>query len=72
MIPIIGVSIWLIVKVFVLLALAIYLVFAMVIIKQVSLMITTLEVGFEIPIRLLAWGHFLFALGIFVLALIIL
>lgn len=72
MIPIIGVSVWFLAKIFILLALAIYLVFALVVIRQVNLMIATVEVGFEVPIRLLAWGHFLFAVGVFVLALVLL
>ncbi len=71
-IPLIGISVWLVAKIFVLIALAIYIVFAAVIVKQVSLMIKTVEVGFEAPIKFVAWGHLLFALGIFVLAIIIL
>ena len=72
MVPILGISVWLVAKVLVLIALAIYLVFAVVVVRQINLMIETVEVGFETPIRLLGWGHFLFAIGIFVLALIIL
>lgn len=71
-IPLIGISVWLVAKIFVLIALAIYIVFAAVIVKQVSLMIKTIKVGFEAPIKFAAWGHLLFALGIFVLAIIIL
>lgn len=71
-IPLIGISVWLVAKIFVLIALAIYIVFAAVIVKQVSLMIKTIKVGFEAPIKFVAWGHLLFALGIFVLAIIIL
>lgn len=71
-IPLIGISVWLVAKIFVLIALAIYIAFAAVIVKQVSLMIKTIKVGFEAPIKFVAWGHLLFALGIFVLAIIIL
>ena len=71
-IPLIGISVWLVAKIFVLIALAIYIIFAAVIVKQVSLMIKTIKVGFEAPIRFVAWGHLLFALGIFVVATIIL
>lgn len=70
--PIIGVSAWLIAKVLVLVALAIYGVFAFVVMRQIQLMIDTLEVGFEAPIRMLGISHFVFSLIIFVLALIIL
>jgi len=71
-IPIVGTSLWFIAKVFVLVAIAIYFVFAVVIIKQVNLMINTISIGFEIPIKMIAWAHLLFAIGIFVLAIIIL
>ncbi len=71
-VPLIGLSVWLIAKIFVLIALGLYIVFAAVIVKQVNLMIKTIKVGFEAPIKLVAWGHLLFALGIFVVATIIL
>ncbi|MFH1863703.1 MAG: DUF5657 family protein [bacterium] len=71
-IPLTGLSVWLIAKIFVLIALGLYIVFATVIVKQVNLMIKTIKVGFEAPIRFVAWGHLLFALGIFVVATIIL
>ena len=71
-IPLIGVSAWLIAKIFVLIALGLYIIFAAVVVKQVGLMIKTIEVGFEATIKLIAWGHLLFALGIFIIAIIIL
>lgn len=71
-IPLLGISVWLVVKIFVMLALAIYIVFALVVLKQISLMISTVEMGFSLPIRLIGWAHLLFAIGIFILALIIL
>lgn len=70
--PVIGVSIWLIAKVCVLIALAIYGIFAFVVLKQIQLMIDTLEVGFEGPIRTLGISHLALSLVVFVLALIIL
>lgn len=70
--PIVNLSIWFVVKIMFLVGLAVYVIFSFVIIRQTKLMTDTLEVGFEIPIRLIAWGHLLFALGVFVLALIIL
>jgi hypothetical protein len=70
--PIIGVSVWLIAKVMVLIALAIYGIFAFVVLRQIQLMTDTLEVGFEGPIRMLGISHLAFSLVIFVLALIIL
>lgn len=56
----------------VLVGLSIYVVFAFVVIRQVQLMTKTLEVGFEAPIRFIAWLHLLFALGTTLLALVIL
>lgn len=70
--PVIGVSIWLIAKVLVLIALAIYGIFAFVVLRQIQLMTDTLEVGFEAQVRMLGISHLVFSLIIFVLALIIL
>ena len=63
-------SIWFIAKILVLIAIAIYIIFAFVVLRQVTIMVKTLEVGFELPIRVIAWGHLMFAIGAFVLALI--
>lgn len=71
-IPILGVSVWFIAKIFVLIALIIYIVFAWVIVRQVKLMTQTLEVGFEIPLRILAFAHLIFGVVVFLVALIIL
>lgn len=71
-IPIIGISVWTIAKVAVLVLLLIYIFFALVVVRQAKLMTETLEVGFETPVRLLVLAHFLFAIFIFVFALIIL
>jgi len=71
-IPLIGVSVWLVAKIFVLLFLGIYIVFGFVVIKQINLMLNTIDVGFSLPIRFLGWAHLLFSIGVFVLALIIL
>lgn len=70
--PLIGISVWLLVKIFILLFLAIYIVFSMVVIRQIKLMLQTLDMGLNLPIRFIGWGHFLFAVGIFVIALLIL
>lgn len=71
-IPIIGISLWLVVKVFALIALLIYIIFSLVIVRQVNLMTETLEVGFEAPLKLAAIVHVVLAIGVFALALIIL
>lgn len=59
-----GLSVWLLGKLFALLAFAIYVVFAAVVVRQVYLMTKTIAVGFELPIKLIAWIH----LGVAVLA----
>lgn len=66
------ISVWIIAKIFALIALGLYLVFALVIIKQVSLMIKTIEVGYEFFIKLIAWAHLAFAIFVFVSAIVIL
>lgn len=67
-----GTSILLIIKGVVLLFLFLYIVFASVVIRQVRVMTETLQVGFERPLKLLALTHFLFALFVFILSIIIL
>lgn len=64
--------VWGIAKVLVLIALAVYFVFALVVVRQVGIMTKTLEVGFELPIKMIALIHLLFAIGVFVLGLVIL
>ncbi len=71
-IPLLGISVWLAIKIFVLLFLGMYIIFALVVIRQIALMSGTLDMGLNLPIRFIGWGHFLFAVGIFVIALIIL
>ncbi|MEK7061349.1 MAG: DUF5657 family protein [Patescibacteria group bacterium] len=67
-----GISVWSVAKVFVFLALAIYIVFALVVIRQIRLMLETVDMGFNILIRFMGWIHLLFAVGIFVIAILIL
>ena len=71
-IPLINISIWLIAKVFVLVALFLYLIFSLVVVKQVSLMTDTLEIGLEATLRLLAYLHLAFAILVFAFAFIVL
>lgn len=72
LIPFINLSIWAVAKVFVALALALYVIFGLVVVRQVQLMTDTLEVGFEAFVRMLAIGHLVFSIVVFILALIIL
>lgn len=72
MIPVFGLSIWFFAKILFLIAIVVYIIFALVVVRQVGLMTDTLEVGFETPVRIVAWGHLLFAIGILILAILIL
>lgn len=72
MIPILGVSIWFVVKIFILIIMVLYMVFAGVIIKQIQQMTKTLQVGFEFPIQTMAFAHLLFALFVFIFSLTVL
>lgn len=67
-----GFSIWAVAKIFALIALGIYIVFAFVVVRQVNLMVKTLEVGFEGIIKLVAWSHLFFAVVVFLTAMLIL
>lgn len=59
-------------KIFTLVGLGVYGIFALVMVRQEQLMAKTLEAQFEPIIRLLVWIHLLAALGVFVLGLILL
>ena len=67
-----GITIWFVAKIMFLVAMAIYVVFAFVIVRQSKIMTDTLEIGLEKVIRMIAFAHMLFAIGTFVLALVIL
>ena len=69
---IIGISVWSIAKVFVLLALLIYIVFSLIVIRQVKLMGQTLDGKVNVAVKIVAWVHLIVVLFIFLLALIIL
>lgn len=66
------VSIWLVVKVATLILLGIYLVFALVIVRQIKLMTSTLTLGYEGLITLFGYTHLIFAILVFLAALLIL
>ncbi len=65
-------SIWLVVKIFFVVGIAIYLIFSLVVVKQVALMTSTVNMGFEFPVKILAYLHLIFAIVVLLLALIIL
>jgi len=57
---------------FLIIGLLIYLVFALVVVRQTNQMTETLEVGFETPIKILAWTHLFVALATFAAAFVLL
>lgn len=65
-------NIWLIVKFFVLLALGIYVIFSFIVVRQVKLMTEVVAGIMTNLLRILAWGLFLFSLGVLVLMAIFL
>jgi hypothetical protein len=70
--PIFGISVWLVVKIAALIALGLYLVFSLIVVRQTKLMTSTLTLGFETPIILLSYIHLAFAVLVLLAALIIL
>lgn len=69
-IPVVGISIWLIAKIFALFALFIYVLFSLVVIRQVRLMIETLDVGLGYPLKLASYAHFILSILVFIFSLI--
>jgi len=63
---------WLILKVITLLGIAVYVVFAGVMVRQERLMANVLEEGFEPVLRILTYVHLIASVGVFFLALVIL
>ena len=72
MTPTFPITVWLIGKLFVLLGLVIYIVFAGVMVRQEILMSKVLEEKSEPLLRVLVLIHLLLSLGLFVLSLLIL
>ena len=72
MTPVLPSAVLVIVKAFFLLGLLLYSIFAGVLVRQEQLMADVLEETFEPMIRLLVIGHFVVALGIFILGFFLL
>jgi hypothetical protein len=67
-----GFNTWILIKALALVLLAMYIIFASVIIRQVKLMTSTLQLGSETLMKLLTYLHLAFAIFVFLAALIIL
>lgn len=64
--------VWVLLKILFLLGAFLYILFAVIMMRQVRMMIETLHGGMQLPIRVLAVMHLLLAIGVFLLALIVL
>ena len=64
--------VFLIFRVLAYVGLTVYTIFSLVIVKQVRLMTDTLKFGFEKGIKTIAMMHFIFALVVFVVAILVL
>lgn len=69
---ILGINIWFVVKIFTLILLGMYLIYAFVVVRQVRLMTDTLHLGNEGFVKLLGYAHMIFAVFVFLAALVIL
>ena len=67
-----SISVWDIAQLSVLLFLLIYIIFSVVVIRQVKSMIQALNGTLDLPLRLIAWIHLGIAVFVFFLALIVL
>ena len=65
-------NIWLIGKLFVLVGLAVYAIFAFVVVRQVKLMTEVVSGILTNSLRLVSWIFFLFSVSVFFLALVFL
>lgn len=71
-IELINFSFWIVIKIMILIALGLYIIFSFVITRQVKIMTDTLVLGFEGMAKLLALLNLVFAVIVFVAALTVL
>lgn len=67
-----GPSIWFFAKVIVIIFIVLYNMFAIVVVRQVGLMTRTLALGFESVIKVFAYLHLVFAIGVLLIAVFVL
>lgn len=72
MIPLTTISYWIIIKIFILIALLVYLAFSVFLVRQVEMMTKTLRVGFEFPIKISSYLHLGITILVLFLALVVL
>ncbi len=64
------ITVWAVVKIFFIVGLSVYLIFALVVVRQVQIMSQTVKLSFELPIKIIGIIHLLFALLLLVFAII--
>lgn len=69
--PTVEFAVWQTVKVGMLLFLVLYIIFSVVVVKQVHLMTETLKVGFEVPVKVVAYLHLAFAIAVLLITLLL-
>lgn len=67
-----GISVWLILKIVAIVLLSMYLIFALVVVRQVKMMTSTLQLGYEGLAKMFGFAHLLFAVLVLLFAIIIL
>ena len=67
-----GLSVWFLAKIAAIILLVMYLIFALVVVRQVRLMTDTLQLGFESFVKGLSYLHLIFAVLVLLAAIIIL
>jgi hypothetical protein len=67
-----GISNWIIVKIAILILLGLYLMFCLIVTRQVKLITSTISSGFELSITMFGYIHLAFAVFVFLAALVIL
>lgn len=63
---------WMIIKSFALVLLGMYIIFSLVVVRQVKMMTDTLQLGFEDLAKFMTYAHLAFAILVFLFAIIIL
>jgi len=66
------ISIWFILKIVAIILLTMYLVFALVVVRQVKMMTDTLQLGYEGLAKMFSYVHLIFAVLVLLFAIIIL
>lgn len=65
-------SVWALLKGGLLITLALYVVFAVIVLRQIYMMTETLSSSFDWLLKIFAWAHFILGIVVFLFALIIL